>query len=156
MPTRPSVEHRTTRIERRATVAGAIGALALAAGGCGGDSSDRPASSAPAKPTVTGPAAGQASRRPVAPGGTVEGRTTAYSGDGSKRLPLELKRSAVLRWTTDGSRFRLTDPNGRLKVAGGARGRSFAAAGNYPGARVTTEGKWRLTVQLLPAPKVQR
>jgi hypothetical protein len=64
-----------------------------------------------------------------------------------------LKRSAVLHWTVSGTRFRLSDPSGRLKIAGGARGQSFAPAGSYPRARVTADGKWRLRVQLLARSK---
>jgi hypothetical protein len=89
----------------------------------------------------------------VAPGGENDGPTKNYSGDGSEPLALELKRNAVLRWTvTGGTRFRLSDPSGRLKISGSARGQTFAAAGKYPRARVTADGKWRLTVELLAAP----
>jgi hypothetical protein len=110
-----------------------------------------PAATTP-KTTPTGPAAGKSRRKPVAPGGKNDGPRKTYSGDGSGPLPLELKRSAVLRWTASGKRFRLTDPSGRLRITGGARGQTFAPAGKYPRARVTADGKWRLTVELLAAP----
>lgn len=138
-----------------------VGVLAIA--GCGDDDSDPPAAAsgpaataqAPAATTPatpTGPAAGKSTRKPVAPGGTNDGPTKNYSGDGSKSLALDLKRNAVLRWTVSGERFRLSDASGRLKVSGGARGQSFAAKGKYPRARVTADGKWRLTVELLAGP----
>ena len=91
-----------------------VGVLAIA--GCGDDDSDPPAAAsgpaataqAPAATTPatpTGPAAGKSTRKPVAPGGTNDGPTKNYSGDGSKSLALDLKRNAVLRWTVSGSAF---------------------------------------------------
>ncbi len=152
----------------RATLA-LVAAIAVA--GCGDDDSP-PAASAPVAaqtptapttaptataiepaPGTTVPAPGKAGRKPVAPGGKNDGAKKTYSGDGSETLPLELKRNAVLRWTvTGGTRFRLSDPSGKLNVNGGARGQTFAVAGKYPRARVTADGKWRLTVELLAAP----
>jgi hypothetical protein len=158
---------------------GVVLAGVLAIAGCGDDDSDSPpAASAPGaapataaatatapapaattpktKPkttTATGPSAGKSTRKPVAPGGKNDGPKTTYSGNGSKALPLELERNAVLRWTvTGGTRFRLGDPSGRLKISGGARGQTFAQAGTYPRARVTADGKWRLKIELLAAP----
>lgn len=138
---------------------------AIAVAGCGGDDPDPPgAASAPAaatapapaattpKTTPTGPAAGTARRKPVALGGKNHGPTKTYSGDETEPLPLELKRNAVVRWTVTGMRFRLSDPSGRLRVSGGARGQTFAPKGKYPRARVTADGRWRLKVELLAVP----
>lgn len=81
--------------------------------------------------------------------------TKRWSGTGNRSLgTVKLTRDSVVRWTSSGARFSLTDRSGKLKISGRTKaGQSFAVRRTYRGVRVASRGRWTLQIAPLPAPK---
>jgi hypothetical protein len=81
--------------------------------------------------------------------------TKHWSGTGNRSLgTVKLTTDSVVRWTSSGKSFSLTDRSKKLKISGrAASGQSFAVRRTYRGVRVTAKGRWTLSIAPLPAPK---
>jgi hypothetical protein len=89
-------------------------------------------------------------------GAATTAKSKHWSGKGSKTLgTVVIARTSVVKWTSTGKLFSLTDKAKKIKkVSGKARsGQSFIAKGTYRVVRVIAKGRWTLTVTPLPLPK---